>query len=204
MLENIRKNPIPWLLALLLIGGVFFHHFQTGKLHQQISALLAETEKNRTQVASLNERVPELRAEIIGLKETLKKLDDDTRSLRDQIDKKGLAEDTGDEIAELLHAYNAKEKAQAIESRIAETNAGVAGLENKFNNFGQQVSTLHSQQPQTRAGATPRPSQSLIPSPKQESIPAGASAICRDGTYSFSQNRRGTCSHHGGVARWLY
>jgi uncharacterized protein YraI len=33
--------------------------------------------------------------------------------------------------------------------------------------------------------------------------PAGASAQCRDGTYSFSANRRGTCSHHGGVARWL-
>lgn len=33
--------------------------------------------------------------------------------------------------------------------------------------------------------------------------PAGATALCRDGTYSFSQNRRGTCSHHGGVARWL-
>ena len=35
------------------------------------------------------------------------------------------------------------------------------------------------------------------------STPAGATALCRDGTYSFSQNRRGTCSHHGGVARWL-
>jgi len=34
------------------------------------------------------------------------------------------------------------------------------------------------------------------------SIPAGASAKCRDGTYSFSQSRRGTCSHHGGVAIW--
>jgi len=33
--------------------------------------------------------------------------------------------------------------------------------------------------------------------------PAGASAICQDGTYSYSQNRRGTCSHHGGVAQWL-
>jgi hypothetical protein len=33
--------------------------------------------------------------------------------------------------------------------------------------------------------------------------PAGASAQCRDGTYSFSQSRRGTCSHHGGVAKWL-
>jgi hypothetical protein len=33
--------------------------------------------------------------------------------------------------------------------------------------------------------------------------PAGASAKCRDGTYSFSQSRRGTCSWHGGVAVWL-
>ena len=34
------------------------------------------------------------------------------------------------------------------------------------------------------------------------SIPSGASAKCGDGTYSFSQSRRGTCSHHGGVAIW--
>ena len=33
--------------------------------------------------------------------------------------------------------------------------------------------------------------------------PAGASAQCRDGTYSFSLHRQGTCSHHGGVSRWL-
>lgn len=35
------------------------------------------------------------------------------------------------------------------------------------------------------------------------SAPEGATALCRDGTYSFSRSRRGTCSHHGGVARWL-
>ena len=35
------------------------------------------------------------------------------------------------------------------------------------------------------------------------SAPRGATARCVDGTYSFSQNRRGTCSHHGGVAKWL-
>lgn len=34
--------------------------------------------------------------------------------------------------------------------------------------------------------------------------PEGATAICGDGTYSFSRSRRGTCSHHGGVASWLY
>ena len=30
----------------------------------------------------------------------------------------------------------------------------------------------------------------------------GPSALCRDGTYSYSSGR-GTCSHHGGVAEWL-
>lgn len=34
------------------------------------------------------------------------------------------------------------------------------------------------------------------------SRPTGASARCADGTYSFSQSRRGTCSHHGGVVEW--
>jgi hypothetical protein len=31
--------------------------------------------------------------------------------------------------------------------------------------------------------------------------PPDASATCADGSYSFSEHRSGTCSHHGGVAR---
>jgi hypothetical protein len=42
-----------------------------------------------------------------------------------------------------------------------------------------------------------------VPSVTAGSTPAGATARCRDGTYSFSQHRSGTCSHHGGVAAWL-
>ncbi len=62
--------------------------------------------------------------------------------------------------------------------------------------------------------ATPRPASSSssgsgytnvdgvwVPSPGND--PTGASAQCRDGTYSYSQHRQGTCSGHGGVARWL-
>lgn len=30
-----------------------------------------------------------------------------------------------------------------------------------------------------------------------------ATAVCRDYTYSYSQHRSGTCSHHGGVMYWL-
>lgn len=38
------------------------------------------------------------------------------------------------------------------------------------------------------------------PSPERRQ---GATALCRDGTYSYSKSRSGTCSHHGGVAVWL-
>jgi hypothetical protein len=36
------------------------------------------------------------------------------------------------------------------------------------------------------------------------SDPTGATAKCGDGTYSYSQHASGTCSHHGGVARWIH
>lgn len=42
-----------------------------------------------------------------------------------------------------------------------------------------------------------------IPPPVQVNTNSGASAQCEDGTYSYSQHRRGTCSHHGGVAVWF-
>lgn len=43
-----------------------------------------------------------------------------------------------------------------------------------------------------------------VPRPQRaRQAPDGASARCRDGTYSFSHSRRGTCSRHGGVAVWL-
>ncbi|MET7607064.1 DUF3761 domain-containing protein [Streptomyces avermitilis] len=32
--------------------------------------------------------------------------------------------------------------------------------------------------------------------------PRGATAKCKDGTYSYSASFRGTCSHHRGVKYW--
>ena len=54
----------------------------------------------------------------------------------------------------------------------------------------------HVSQPRRRNRARPAHS-------KSGRVPDGASARCRDGTYSFSRHRRGTCSGHGGVAAWL-
>lgn len=38
---------------------------------------------------------------------------------------------------------------------------------------------------------------------RADSRPVGATARCRDASWSFSETHRGTCSHHGGVAAWL-
>ncbi len=34
-------------------------------------------------------------------------------------------------------------------------------------------------------------------------VPEGATAKCKDGTYSFAKGHTGACSHHGGVAEWF-
>ena len=52
--------------------------------------------------------------------------------------------------------------------------------------------------------ASPSPTATpTVYAPPQQTYPSGASAICNDGTYSYSAHRQGTCSHHGGVAQWL-
>jgi uncharacterized protein DUF3761 len=33
--------------------------------------------------------------------------------------------------------------------------------------------------------------------------PKGATARCKDGTYSKSKSKKGACSKHGGVDKWL-
>ena len=54
--------------------------------------------------------------------------------------------------------------------------------------------------------ATPSPTRTAAPVTPRTAAPAlpvsGPTAQCRDGTYSYSANHSGTCSHHGGVAVW--
>ena len=55
-----------------------------------------------------------------------------------------------------------------------------------------------------------KPSQTFIPTSTKfyltqqptEYWPEGANALCKDGQYSFSKTRSGTCSDHHGVEKW--
>jgi len=40
------------------------------------------------------------------------------------------------------------------------------------------------------------------PAPAQTDNTNGATALCNDGSLSYSATHSGTCSHHGGVAVW--
>ena len=60
----------------------------------------------------------------------------------------------------------------------------------------------------SQSGPTARPSTAQGPArtttskASDNNNPAGAIAQCKDGTYSHSKSRSGTCSRHGGVAKW--
>jgi serine/threonine-protein kinase len=56
--------------------------------------------------------------------------------------------------------------------------------------------------------ATPVVAKPVVAAPVRPADPyaaakaAGASAVCADGTWSYSKTRSGTCSRHGGVHWW--
>jgi hypothetical protein len=46
--------------------------------------------------------------------------------------------------------------------------------------------------------------ENCVPGPTQAPrAPQGATAVCRDGSYSFSRHRASACSKNGGVSQWL-
>jgi hypothetical protein len=61
-------------------------------------------------------------------------------------------------------------------------------------------------QPKAQAAATaavPTAARASLPTFSRAGAPAGATAHCKDGTYSMSKTHSGSCSGHGGVAAWL-
>ena len=66
-----------------------------------------------------------------------------------------------------------------------------------------QVTVAPTSTPAPTDTPTPFPTKTPPPVAPRQDVCAGATAICGDGSCSYSQNHRGTCSHHGGVSEWL-
>ena len=57
--------------------------------------------------------------------------------------------------------------------------------------------------PAATAAKTATATKSAPTTAASNTDPTGATAKCKDGTYSKSTHHSGTCSSHGGVAEWL-
>ncbi len=64
-----------------------------------------------------------------------------------------------------------------------------------------QITSVGTKEPTAAPAPQPAPTPAPAPAP-QPDHPAGATALCNDGTYSYAANHQGACSHHGGVAQW--
>ena len=60
-----------------------------------------------------------------------------------------------------------------------------------------------SSNPTSSNPTTTSPTKTSGPVVSETGAPLGSTAKCKDGTYSFSKTRSGTCSRHGGVLEWL-
>ena len=54
-----------------------------------------------------------------------------------------------------------------------------------------------------RTTVAPAPKPAVIPAGSVNADARGATAQCKDRTYTHAKGHRGACSHHGGVAKWL-
>lgn len=76
-----------------------------------------------------------------------------------------------------------------------------------YNRMRAVCQTTSSSSPTTtKIAPAPRPTATNSRSSQAsggDTDPAGATAQCKDGTYSHAAHHAGACSHHGGVAKWL-
>ncbi len=110
-------------------------------------------------------------------------------------------------------AARAKEIAAARRRREAEQHAAAERAAQKRAAEERRTSERREQEAQSRErettstctnGTYVNSSGNTVCKPESSTgPPAGATAECEDGTYSFSEHHSGTCSSHGGVKRWL-
>jgi hypothetical protein len=101
------------------------------------------------------------------------------------------------ELESLAHARALRAEAKARHETEARERRERAALAKEEHEAAQQQTECPNGTYENSAG-------NIVCKPYESSTqPAGATAQCEDGTYSFSESRSGTCSSHGGVAVWL-
>ncbi|MGP0906777.1 DUF3761 domain-containing protein [Serratia sp. CY76391] len=102
-----------------------------------------------------------------------------------------------------------KPKADNITLQPADTAPAI--VRDNGGRFVKKVKTLPAPAPAPAPAQKQNPTPVPIPAPKSVPTPAaapnateaGATARCKDGSFSHSQQHSGSCSRHGGVAQWL-
>jgi hypothetical protein len=118
-------------------------------------------------------------------------------------------------VAQLLAAHKPAARHTAAKSTTTSTHARTTASRTRA---GSATTTApKASRASTRArpaatkSATPRPATTTKPAATEQiptiappaTAPAGATAECKDGTFSTSKVHTGACSHHGGVKDWL-
>jgi uncharacterized protein with FMN-binding domain len=113
-------------------------------------------------------------------------------------------------VAQLLPATTtppAAEESQATNDDQVPGNATARCTDGTYSTSnGRGACSSHGGVAERLPAGTPQSSatsQASTNAGQDSSVVTGASARCKDGTYSHSAHRSGTCSRHGGVAEWL-
>ena len=84
-------------------------------------------------------------------------------------------------------------KPKAAHTMTQPTDAAPAAVRDKNGRFVKKGSALPVPEPKSA------PPSAIVP----KTAEPGATARCKDGSFSHSKQRSGSCSRHGGVAQWL-
>lgn len=99
------------------------------------------------------------------------------------------------------HGGVGKKAAKATKSTTKSETKSAAKSEMKSTAKSDQKATTKAAASDTKAATkTAKAESKTTASPTDAN---GASAKCKDGTYSHAASRRGACSRHGGVSEWL-
>ncbi|WP_231947150.1 DUF3761 domain-containing protein [Leifsonia sp. 21MFCrub1.1] len=112
-----------------------------------------------------------------------------------------------DHVGETSEKASAEVTAQGLLVAFADTAGNILPSEIGWSVVGEEPlvgSTLPAGSTVRLIISPPPPPPAPAPAPAQAPAPApgGATALCNDGTLSFSAHHQGTCSHHGGVREW--